>query len=203
MKTVRSISLFALFPLLLFTTSVLGQAEQSKPVDASYEAVLYVLVGNNQASAGESLPGSLSAVAKQLKNEFGSSNLRLLNTYLGRVSNNGALEYKGVSNAYVEMPQAGSPSFLDWRLTGLRTGQNQAGQSVYQLQSFRFGARVPVRVGVFQDEKAPAPINYEAIGLTLDRLSVRDNVPTLIGTLTQPRTDGTLFLVLSFKAADR
>ena len=191
------------FLFLLSIVPVVAQAEQPKTVDANYEAVLHVVVGGSQSGQGVALPASLSGVSRQIRNEFGTDNLRLINTYLGRLSNTGSLEYKGVSNAYAPEAMPGSPSFLDWRLSGLRNLQNAAGQPVYQFQGFRFGARVPVRVGNFQDEKAAAPINYEAIGLTLDRMSVRENVPTLIGTLTQPRTDGTLFLVLTVRNADR
>lgn len=188
---------------LITVISVSAQAEQPKPAEANYEAVLHVLVSGSQSGPGEALPTALTAVSRQIRSDFGSSNLRLINTYLGRLSNTGNLEYKGVSNAYAPEPMPGSPSFVDWRLVGLRNLQNAAGQPVHQLQSFRFGARVPVKVGNFQDEKVPAPINYEAIGLNLDRMSVRENLPTLVGTLTQPRTEGTLFLVLTVRNADK
>jgi hypothetical protein len=192
-----------IIPFLFLAAVISGsaQADQARPAEANYEAILHVLVSGGQS--GEALPSSLGAVSQQIKGEFGSGTLRLINTYLSRLSNMGSLEYKGVSNAYALEALPGSPSFLDWKLAGLRNLQNAGGQPVYQFQGFRFGARVPVRVGNFQDEKAPAPINYEAIGLTLDRMSVRDNVPTLIGTLTQPRTDGTLFLVLTVRDADK
>lgn len=188
---------------LIGAASTFAQADQAKSADPNYEATLHVLVASSQAGPGDTLPQGLSAIARQVRGEFGASNLKLINTYLGRMSSNGSLEYKGVSNAYAQEPMPGSPSFLDWRLSGLRNMQNAAGQPVYQFQGFRFGARVPVRVGSFQDEKVPAPINYEATGLTVDRISVRDNVPTLIGTLTQPKTDGTLFLILTVKNVDK
>lgn len=183
--------------------SASAQADTAKPPEASYEAVLHVLIAGGQASPGEAVPSSLNTISREIRAEFGSANLRVINTYFGRLSNMGNLDYKGVSNAYAPESMPGSPSFLDWRLTGIRTAQNAAGQPAFQLQGFRFGARVPVRAGNFADEKAPAPINYEAIGLTVDRVSVRENVPTLIGTLVQPRTDGTLFLVLTVRNADK
>lgn len=190
------------FSLLFLTAfiSISAQTDQSKPAEAAYEAVLYVLVSGGQ---GESLPSSLGGLSREIRAEFGSANLRLINTYFGRLSSRGNLEYKGVSNAYAPESLPGSPSFLDWRLTDVRNVQNAAGQPAYQLQGFRFGARVPVRIGSFQDEKVSAAINYETIGLTVDRVSVRENIPTLIGTLNQPRTDGTLFLVLTVRNADK
>ena len=201
--------LFTLLSLsLLFLITVISISAQTGPqpvVEANYEAVLHVLAASNHTVPGDALPTALGAVSRQIRGDFGTANLRLVNTYLGRMSNTGSLEYKGVSNAYVQEPQAGTPSFLDWRLVGLRPLQNSAGQGVYQFQSFRFGARVPVRIGGLPDDggKVGAPVNYEAIGLTLDRMSVKENVPTLVGTLTQPKTDGTLFLILTVKNVDK
>jgi len=193
------------FSLLLLTTADLsyGQADPPKPADPTHEAVLHVLVESGPGGAGESVPQSLSAIARQLRTDFGASNLRIINTYYGRLSNAGNIEYKGVSAAYAQESQAGAPSFMDWRLVGVRSTQNSAGQAVYQLQGFRFGARVPVRIGISKDEKDPAPINYESIGLTLDRVSIRENTPTLVGTLVQPKTDATVFLILMIRNVDK
>ena len=199
-----------LLSLLVFSASLLttaiwsyGQGDPSKAADPTHEAVLHVLVESAQGAAGESVPQSLAATARQLRSDFGASNLRLINTHYGRLSNAGNLEYKGVSAAYSQESQAGAPSFMDWRLSGLRSSHNSAGQAVYQLQGFRFGARVPVRVGTPKEESGPAPINYESIGLTLDRVSIRENTPTLIGTLIQPKTDATVFLILTVRNVDK
>jgi hypothetical protein len=195
-----------LFFLSIFFSVFAEANAQPKPdaVEASYEATLHVLLAAGQQSGtGEAVPQSLSAVARQLRGDFGASNLRLINTYHGRMTNQGTLEYKGVSNAYTPEPQPGSPSFLDWTLHQLRHSRDDSGKVSYYFQSFRFGARVPVRIGVSGDEKSPVPINYESTGLTLSRLSVQEGVPTLIGTLTQPKTDGTLFLLLTVKAAEK
>jgi hypothetical protein len=202
-KRLLSLMVFSVFVL---TTAIwsYGQAEPSKAADPTHEAVLYVVAESGQGGAtGESVPQSLSGIARQLRTDFGASNLRLLNTYYGRLSNAGNLEYKGVSAAYAQESQAGAASFMDWRLVGLRSSQNSTGQAVYQLQGFRFGARVPVRIGVPTDEKGAAPINYEAIGLTLDRVSIRENTPTLMGTLIQPKTDATVFLILTVRNVDK
>ena len=191
--------------LLLLTTAVLsyGQADPSKAAEPTHEAILHVLVESGQGGTGESVPQPLTGIARQLRTDFGASSLRLINTYYGRLSNAGNLEYKGVSAAYSQESQAGAPSFMDWRLVGLRSSQNSAGQAVYQFQNFRFGARVPVRIGVPKDERDMAAINYESIGLTLDRVSIRENTPTLIGTLNQPKTDATVFLILTIRNVDK
>ena len=191
------------FAFLIVATSTFAQPEAAKAAEPNYEVMLHVLVGSGQA--GEALPSTLSPITRQVRADFGTNNLKVINTYLGRISNTGNLEYKGVSNAYVPEPQSGAPSFLDWQLVGLKTMPNASGENAFQFQRFRFGARVPVKVGSFLDHegKVMAPTNYEAIGLTLDRMSVRENTPTLVGTLTQPKTDGTLFLVLTVRNVDR
>lgn len=205
MKSSKHLLSLLVFSSLLLTAAVssYGQGDPSKAADPTHEAVLHVVAESGQGGAGESVPQSLTAIARQLRSDFGASNLKLLNTYYGRLSNAGNLEYKGVSAAYAQESQAGAPSFMDWRLVGLRSSQNSAGQAVYQFQGFRFGARVPVRIGVPQEEKGPAPINYESIGLTLDRVSIRENTPTLMGTLIQPKTDATVFLILTVRNVDK
>ena len=51
----------------------------------------------------------------------------------------------------------------------MQTAKNQAG---FQAQSFRFGARVPVVTGSIKDEtgKSVSTVNYEGIGLTLNKV---------------------------------
>lgn len=202
-------SLIRIFSLLTFNSiflicvaSTFGQIDAKLQAEPSYEAILHVVVGSSEAGQVD-LPQSLSGVSKQLRSDFGVTNLKLLNTYLGRMTNSGSLEYKGVSNAYTPTPDNDTPTFLDWNLNGLRSLENGAGSNVFQFQSFRFGARVPVKTANFRDEngKTSATVNYESIGLTLLRMSVVENSATLVGTLSQPRTNGTLFLILTVKNA--
>ncbi len=200
MNPLKSVSIFT-FALLFFITALAVPAQTEPKVSLagpSYEAALHVLLGSDQTKGGDTLPPALAPIARQVRSDFGPISLKVVETHLGRLSNNGALEYKGVSSGYMPGVDVGAPIFVDWRLVNLMSAQNAAGQNVYQFQSFRFGARVPVRIG-----EGAAPINYESIGLTLDRFNVRDGVPTLVGTLTQPKTDGTLFLVLTVKGVEK
>ena len=202
-RTVPLLTLFALF--LIFASAAFSQAEAKLVAEPNYDALLHVVVGTTDPGTSDSLPQPLSSVSKQLRTDFGITNLKLLNTYLGRLTNNGRLEYKGVSNAYAAVLDSDAPTFLEWGLVGLKSLDNAAGQTIFQFQTFRFGARVPVKVSNYKDEngKSPQIINYESIGLTLDRMSVTENVPTLVGTLSQPRTNGTLFLVLTVRNATK
>ncbi|MEP6849589.1 MAG: hypothetical protein ABI999_12095, partial [Acidobacteriota bacterium] len=97
-----------------------------------------------------------------------------------------------------------TPTFLEWSLGGLRTSTNDKGRMIFQAEPFRFGARVPVRgTNMIGDGGKLASItNYESIGVTVNRVSLSENTPTLIGTLSLPKTAGTIFLVLTIKPTE-
>lgn len=73
------------------------------------------------------------------------------------------------------------------------------------MNSLRFGARVPVVVGYRKDQtgKDEPAVNYEQIGLTMSRLGISENVPTLIGTLDVPNGTDMIFVVMTAKTLER
>lgn len=199
-RSIFSITLFSI--CLICVTATLAQNDPKHQIEPNYEAVLHVVLGLGDASQNNVLPQSLSGVSKQLNANFAFSNLKLINTYFGRVANTGNFDYKGISNVFGQEQESESPSFLDWRIVGLRE-QTEAGRTAFQIGSFRFGARVPLKTASFEDKngKSQSIINYESLGLSLDKLNVPVNTPTLIGTLSLPKTSGTMFLVLTVKNA--
>lgn len=202
MKTHRTLLLFA--AILLAGGTVLAQNNPNPTqVAASYEVMLQVVVGSNGSAEGSSLTPNLRGLSDQLRSNFGFANYRLDNTFVGRVGTSGTFEYKSISNTVGAGADSETPSFLEWTLGGLRSSINDKGEAVFQAEPFRFGARVPVRISTFKDDsgKAISNINYEAIGLTVNRVSLRENAPTLIGTLSLPKTAGTVFLILTVKPA--
>lgn len=176
-----------------------AQGESKSARESSYEAMLYVVLGSDEAAQGAELPKSLSPVTKQLRDNFAFGNYRLLNTYVGRVANNGSLEYKSVSSLPGPERELDSPSFLEWQLNGLRSSDATVGNDLLLMQMFRFGARVPIKITASEGGKTSQGINYESVGLNVNRLSLTQNSPTLIGTITLPRTAGTVFLVLAIR----
>ncbi|MGI8882979.1 MAG: hypothetical protein ACR2IA_01885 [Pyrinomonadaceae bacterium] len=190
----KATSVFALCVLSL--TAAFAQtdarAAQSEP---SYEVVLQVVVGSNDAAQKNNLPANLNAVTKNLRNNFAFSNYNLSDTYIGRVANTGSIEYKTLSGNFGQPQNSQTPVFLDWTLGSLKSAANGKGQNTIQIQPFRFGARVPVVTG-------NGVINYESIGLTLLRVNLPENAPTLIGTLPTPKTGETIFLVLTVKSIE-
>jgi hypothetical protein len=197
----RSLSFFALPLLFLFIACppALAQTDPSQKIEPSYEVSLHVVIGSNEAGAKSDLPSSLAAVSRQLKNNFSFSNYRLANTFLGRISNTGNIEYKSISNILGQETESESQTFLEWSLGNFRSMQDG-----FQARSFRFGARVPVRVGSTRDEagRTNPVINYEGVGLTMNMIGLKANTPTLVGTISLPKTTGTIFLVATIKSAD-
>jgi hypothetical protein len=192
---------FFVFSLFLIA-SVSSAGAQSNPVEQlepSYEVALHVVIGSNEPGAGAIMPASLSGISKHLKGNFTFSNYRLANTFLGRISNTGNIEYKSVSNILGQETDAESQTFLDWSMGNFRVVPNG-----FQARSFRFGARVPVKVGSAKDSTGTVNplINYESIGLSMNMIGFPANTPTLIGTISLPKTTGTIFLVATIRTAE-
>ena len=189
-------SLFAVPLVILLSATFLFGQPPAQQLEPSYEVALQVVIGSNDASIRGDLPASLTTVSRQLKSTFAFQNYRLANTFIGRVSNTGNVEYKSVSNIFGE-PTEGSDAqtFLEWSLVGF-----QAMPAGYQARSFRFGARVPL---VTRQSKDAAPmVAYEQIGLSMNMIGLPINRPTLVGTLSLPKTSGTVFLIATIKAAE-
>ncbi|HQU93561.1 MAG TPA: hypothetical protein PLK77_14745 [Pyrinomonadaceae bacterium] len=180
--------------------SIFSQGSTTAP-DQSYEATLYVVIGSDDATHRGDLPKSLDGVAKQIRETFTFKEYRLLNTYYGRLANNGSLDYKSVSSLKNASTELDAPTFLDWQLASFKAELASTGKGALSMQVFRFGARVPIVIAkIAGDDGKGVPVtNYETVGLTLNKLTVSANAPTLIGTISLPRTTGTVFLVMSIK----
>ena len=190
------ISPFAVPLLLLLSTTFLFGQPPAPQLEPSYEVALQVVIGSNDTAARADLPASLTSISRQLKNTFQFQNYRLANTFIGRVSNTGNIEYKSVSNIFGEPTEGGdAPAFLEWSL-----GTFHAMPAGFQARSFRFGARIPV---VTRQTKDTAPmLAYESIGLTMNTIGLPINRPTLVGTLSLPKTSGTVFLIATIKPVE-
>ena len=162
---------------------------------------MYVVIGSDDSAQRGELPRSLDGVSKQIRDNFTFRNYRPINTYYGRLANGGSLEYKSVSSLKNVSTELDAPSFLDWQLANFRAETSTPGQNTLSVQMFRFGARVPIVVSQLPsgDGKTNPVTNYESVGLTLNKLSIAENTPTLVGTISLPRTTGTVFLILTIR----
>jgi len=188
-KSKMFFSIVTLFIICLASAANTFAQTDNKPPQAEpvYEIVLHTVVASNNAGGKTDLPQTLSGAIKKLKNNFSFTNYRVMSTYLERVANTGSVEFK----SFAPLPNA-LPIFSEWSLGGLRNLQNSRGQTSIQVQSFRFGQRVPIRTGVNDS----SVVNYENIGLTLSRFGLPLGEPTVIGSLSTANED-LMFLVLT------
>ena len=190
--------LLTLISLLFLTSSITVSAQTNdRPPETSFEVTLSVVSGSNDAGQRGDLPQSLAPIARQLRSNFGLTSLRLADTYVGRIGNNGSISYKSLANIDGS-GQTATPSFLDWQITGLRNATG-GGPNTFFMQGFRFGARVPIVIGTGGNA---SPVQYEGIGITVERMTANANSPVLIGTIALPKADGgRVFLVLNVSPA--
>ena len=162
------------------------------------------MIGSNDATTRPELPADLAAVSRQLKSNVPFSSYRLASTLVGRISNTGNYEYKSSSNIFGVESTSATQTFIEWSLGNFRVTPNGKGQNGFQAQALRFGARVPVLMNtpVGESGKRIPVYNYEPIGLSLSKVGLPENTPTLIGTLNLPGTSGTIFLIMTVKSAD-
>ncbi|HXG86072.1 MAG TPA: hypothetical protein VNI84_18780 [Pyrinomonadaceae bacterium] len=191
----KFIFIVAAFFLVCLVCSIdsFGQAPNKQQTEPSYEVVLQVLIASNAANDKSTVPPTLSNVVKKLKTTYSFSNYRVASTYLQRVANTGTVEFRSVSTETNQNNFA--PIFSDWTLNGLQSLINQRGQNSIQFQSFRFGQRIPIRT-------ASGVVNYEQVGLTIQRFGLPENTPTVIGTLSTSKSDELMFLILTVKPTE-
>ena len=184
-------------------TAVSAQTDEKNQVEQpSYEVLLQVLVATNNPG-GDKVPQSLAGTVKKLKSEYPFSNYNLAATFLERISLNGMIEHKGLLNQ-LGQDQQKDLYFTDWNLGGLRPALNSKGQPVINFQTFRFGARVPVVTSVVKDAKGDDNriIQYESIGVSVNRFNLPENSPTIVGSMSTQKTDEFVFLVLTVRRAE-
>lgn len=202
-KTIFTIVAFS-FVCLLSLTNSFAQTDAKKTAEPSYEVVLQILTASNNLGDKTSVPPTLSNVVKKLKTIYSFSNYRLDSTYLQRVANTGNIEFKSVANEGNQNQENYNPIFSEWTLYGLQSMPDSKGQSSIQFQSFRFGQRVPVKTSSYKDDngKTNNVVNYEQIGLTMQKFGVPENVPTIVGSLSTAKPNELMFLVLTVKSAE-
>lgn len=195
--SVAAISLVLLSSIVSFAQAAPAQ------VEPSYDVAVQLLIGSNDGTKSE-LPANLANLSKDLKANFAFTSYRVATTFLGRLSNNGNFEYKSLGDLVGKNIEGAPQTFLEWSVHNLRNMPTPKGQPGFQAQMFRFGARVPVQVGVQQGEGGKgAPVyNYESIGLNLAKIGLAENKPTLVGTLNLPGANGVIFLVMTVRSAE-
>lgn len=193
---------FTIVCLLSLTSSSFAQSTTAKnQFEPSYEVVLQTLIASNLSTNKSDVPQTLSGVVKKLKTDYAYPNFRLGSTFLQRVSNTGTVELKSVSNEPFANQDRNYSVFSELTLTNLQNFSDAKGQNSIQFQNLRFGQRIPIVISTVKDDsgKSNPVVNYEQIGLTLQRFNLSENTPTIVGSLSTTKPDELMFLVLTVR----
>ena len=175
-------------------------------VGVNFEVRLHLLTaspgeGNSDARASR-LPQELQSIVKQLRASLPFANYALGTTFINRVRDGGNLQFKAVTTELSpgsSNSNPANPQFYEFILSPIRLNQDAQGNEAIQIETFRFGGRVPVQTGS-RGSDSPV-INYEPTGLTTS-ISVREDVPVVVGMLPTANTDAFTVVVLHIKRAD-
>jgi hypothetical protein len=196
---------FLIVCLLNLTSSSFAQSNVATKtqIEPSYEVVLQTLIASNLATNKSDVPQSLSGVVKKIKTDYSYPSFRLGSTFLQRVSNSGTVELRSVSNETYANQERSYSVFSELTLTNLQNLPDAKGQNSIQFQNLRFGQRIPIVMTTIRDDsgKSNPVVNYEQIGLTLQRFNVAENTPTIVGSLSTTKPDELMFLVLTVRPA--
>lgn len=205
-KSKIAFSIIAFFSvcLLSLTNGFTQTSPTGKQIEPSYEVILQTLVASNNANNKSDIPQMLVGAVKKLKANYSYSNYRLGETFYQRVANTGALELRSVSNEIIPDQEKSYSIFSEWTLNNLQNLPDAKGQNSIQFQSFRFGQRIPIITSSVKDAdgKINSVVNYEQVGLTIQKLSLAENVPTVIASLSTWKPNELMFLVLTIKSAE-
>ena len=204
LKIAFSIGAFFAVSLFGLTDCFAQAATQKNQVEPSYDVILQTVIGSNNTGIKTDIPPTLSDLSKKMKANYSYSNYRLASTFLQRVANTGSVDFRGVVNETSSSPEKSYTSFIEWTLNNLQSLPNAKGQNSVQFQGFRFGQRIPIVSSTVKDEngKINSVVTYEQVGLTLQKFSLTENTPTLVGTLSTSKPDELMFLILTVRAAE-
>jgi hypothetical protein len=164
----------------------------------SLEFQLHLIAASMSPSEKNTLPKNLEPVLEQLRSTLKFTNYRYVSSALNRVSDRGRIESSGVTGSLFPTPSGvtnnpDNPSFYNYSLSRVSLTQDAAGKESIQIESFKFGVSVPVRVG-----PDPRSIQYRDIGI-ITPLSLREGEMAVVGTANIGGSDEAIIVVISVK----
>lgn len=167
--------------------------------DVDLEVKLELIVASNNAGEGAKLPPQLDATIKQLRASLPFSHYRWAATFISRVSNGANSSTKGIAGPLLGTTPAtsGVPSFYDLLLTEVSLASSGTRPDLVHFR-MHFGARLPIVVGTSGSSSSSPSVNYESTGISTS-LSIRENEPVVVGTMSLGPTNEMLVLVVSVK----
>jgi hypothetical protein len=207
----RALSLLG-FALLAASISMTASGQASKQIASvaasaksdpiNYEVQLHLLVASNEAGEKGSVPQSLEPVIRQLKSYLSFANYRLAATFVNRVKDGGTLESKGLIPANVFTQALTNPAPQAAYEFTLRKIKLDDDLTNVDIPGFRFGLQLPVITSMVREGNAQTypVINFQPASINTE-MTLREDKPTVAGTMNTSRSDQILILILTVKRA--
>ena len=174
-----------------------GQQQAAARAETNFEVQTHVLVTAEGSDDASKIPKTLDGVMRQLKSMLPPADYRLAATFVNRVKDDGGFEVKsaGASPFGGPEPNPLTPSIFQLSLA-VKSLDDASGVRYVRVQPFRLGLKIPIQTAsAYTDKGQGYPvIQYEDTGLNT-QMSVREGVPTLVGTLNTSRP-GQLFVIV-------
>ena len=117
----------------------------------------------------------------------------MVETYFERITSSGQIELRTISDNLSSDAEKNYPIYAEWSLKNLQTVKNAGGKDFLQFDSFRYSARVPINL--------TNVVSYETTGFTLGRFNLPENVPTIAGSFSMPKSGEFVFVIVTVKKA--
>ena len=191
-KFIFAIAALFMFCLMSFTNSF--AQDDTKQASPNYKIYLDTIVAaNNNSGGNKKLSAPLSNALKDVKSDAFSNYYLFSNSY-ERIGVSGQITHNSIYESIGQRKVENYAVYSNWALGKLREFSDEKSRSVVQFDNFTFSARVP--------SPTATVVNYEEIRLYVSNFNVLQNVPTVIGSLSVPKSDEMLYFVLTARPAE-
>jgi hypothetical protein len=167
-----------------------------EPPPVSLECQLHLVSASMVDTEKSQLPKTLEPVVAQLRSTLKFTNYRYVSSTLNRISDGGSVESNGLTGTLFPTPSGvintpDNPTFYQYALKGTKLTQDASGKEAIQIEQFKFGASVPLKL---EGNKTI----YKDIGLQTP-LTLRESEMAAVGTVNISRSDEAIIVIVSVK----
>lgn len=174
-----------------------GGRQSAARDETNFEVQTHVLVTAAGSEEASKIPRALDGVVRQLKSMLPPSDYGLAATFVNRVKDDGGFDVRSAGASPFGSSQTGplTPNIFQLSLS-VKAFEDASGAKYVRVQPFRLGLKIPIQTASVSNDKGQGypVIQYEDTGLNT-QMSVREGVPTLVGTLNTSRP-GQLFVIV-------
>lgn len=177
-------------------TQISSSASNAKPEGVQHHVRLQLLVASNIITAKTDYPSALEAVVGQLKTSLPFKSYYLNATYLYEVADDSDLKVNDAT--YKPLENGGGLELTLLNLTIENIKLNPSGDSIH-MSKFKFEVTRTMFTGMTRDEGSNAAREvFRMVPTGVDtEVSVREGVPTLVGTTSSGLSDGVLAIIVT------